>query len=214
MTRVGLLLAAALAVACAPDEPTALRLGVRYEAAWGIDRLEVRAGDRVVTTEARDSLTVLVPEDWSMISVDVFGLHDAARVAHGAADVTLIPGDTVEAEVVLVTLPASCVDECAGSTCDGLMRIACGQFDDDTCLDRAEEDCTPPDACFVPSCAPDGCSITPIACETPPPPGCNGRHTAVTYAATGTCGAGVCSYAATQSHCSGDCVDGVCHPRD
>lgn len=160
-------LALVAATACASDDATAVRLAVRYEASWDLDRLEVRAGDRVVTTEARDTIMVLVPDDWTSISVDVFGLHTAARVAHGVADVTFVPGETVDAEVVLAVLPGPCLDECAGATCDGLVRIACGQFDEDACLDRAEEDCTPPDA----------------------------------------------SYAATETHCDGDCHDGACMPR-
>ncbi|MEW5739799.1 MAG: hypothetical protein AB1938_12785 [Myxococcota bacterium] len=53
-----------------------------------------------------------------------------------------------------------------------------------------------------------------VTCLTPPPPTCATPNTLRTFAATGTCSQGVCSYAPTEVTCPNGCVNGVCQGVD
>ncbi|MCC6877157.1 MAG: hypothetical protein IT378_22825 [Sandaracinaceae bacterium] len=48
------------------------------------------------------------------------------------------------------------------------------------------------------------------ACDSPPAPHCTGAATLRTYAAAGTCAAGVCAYAPTDISCPSGCDAGAC----
>jgi Cys-rich repeat protein len=62
-------------------------------------------------------------------------------------------------------------------------------------------------------CAAGACSGNPcagVSCNTPPASYCVDASTVRTYASSGTCSGGNCSYAHTDSNCPYGCVNGVC----
>lgn len=78
------------------------------------------------------------------------------------------------------------------------------------CADGACQGCTP--SCVGRECGSDGCGGICGAgtCTTPPPATCKNTTTLETRGPTGTCSAGVCSYAATTRTCDYSCVNGAC----
>jgi len=62
--------------------------------------------------------------------------------------------------------------------------------------------------CAGGKCSGDPCSG--VTCTTPPASYCSGANTLRTFAATGTCSTGTCTYAPTDKTCVGGCVAGVC----
>ena len=62
--------------------------------------------------------------------------------------------------------------------------------------------------CVNGACVNDPCAG--VTCKTPPAPYCSGSNTLKTYAATGTCQSGNCSYLATDVSCPYGCSNGVC----
>jgi hypothetical protein len=132
---------------------------------------------------------------------------------------TCVDGACVEpdrcADVVCASAPA---DRCDG---DSLVDYpTAGDCDDGTCLYLPEaRDCSliPGGYCFDGACrSTDPCFE--VTCDSPPAPTCD-LDVAVLYAATGTCGAGRCSYAIVNSEdCteipSGYCFDGACASAD
>lgn len=68
-------------------------------------------------------------------------------------------------------------------------------------------------------CANGACKADPcagVSCNTPPGPTCSAAGKRETYAATGTCSAGICSYAPTDTACGSNlqCSAGACAPCD
>lgn len=84
---------------------------------------------------------------------------------------------------------------CSGGTCSYALKAPGA-----ACTDN--DDCTSSDQCS----AAGSCDGTPLNCNTPPLPTCNGAGDASTqYAAVGTCGGGNCSYTATTVPCAFGC---------
>ena len=80
---------------------------------------------------------------------------------------------------------------CSGGTCSYTSRtIAC------TCEQNA--------------CTTDACDA--VTCSTPPTPMCPDASTRRTFASTGTCSGGSCSYAHTDTKCGFGCSGGQCNP--
>jgi hypothetical protein len=57
-------------------------------------------------------------------------------------------------------------------------------------------------------CLEDPC--TNVVCDTPPVPECDGPLSVVSYASTGSCSLGVCTYEETAQNCAGVCNKGIC----
>ncbi len=121
------------------------------------------------------------------------------------------------------------IDPCLGvlcgvpplPSCRGNDRVAyedVGECVEGLCFyDEVVTDCTDSGRfCLDGACvATDPCSG--VSCTSPPAPACNG-DIALSYAATGTCSAGVCAYAVLGSRDCGDeggvCFAGVCEGTD
>ncbi|MCA9514949.1 MAG: hypothetical protein KC635_08405, partial [Myxococcales bacterium] len=104
------------------------------------------------------------------------------------------------ADVVCDSPPSAC--HAAAGTCSG--GVCSYVLDDGAACDDGDA-CTTSDACLA-----GACGGAAISCVSPPPPTCSDAATRVTYAATGTCGAGTCSYAATATTCAHGCAGGAC----
>ncbi|HEY3352477.1 MAG TPA: hypothetical protein VGQ83_04460 [Polyangia bacterium] len=110
--------------------------------------------------------------------------------------------------------PAACNGEalCTVLTCNGTGwtcgREPAGAFAWTTSVAGCDDgdDCTSGDHCQAGTC-----TGAPVLCTTPPAPQCLSSSTLQTYAATGTCGAAGCTYAATDIPCpANDCHGGTC----
>lgn len=106
----------------------------------------------------------------------------------------------------------SCVtDPCESITCDAPPASKCSSLqtltfyaDEGTCTKTGSCRYAPTDencdfGCSNASCKPDPCEA--VSCKEPKPPTCKDATTTLTYAASGTCEAGKCSYAATEKPC-------------
>ncbi len=104
------------------------------------------------------------------------------------------------------------------SFCEG--ELAVSFRDDGTCesgacrYEREYEDCP---AVAGGACVDGACVVIDpcddVACDSPPPPRCE-AGLSLSYASTGTCRLGVCSYALVVNDCTsvagGACIDGLC----
>lgn len=72
-------------------------------------------------------------------------------------------------------------------------------------------DTTCADGCANGACV-DPCAS--VSCVTPPPIACVDANTLRTFAQTGTCAGGTCTYAPTDSNCPNGCVAGECRGAD
>lgn len=113
---------------------------------------------------------------------------------------------------------AACkVDPCVGVTCNQPMPNAC---EDATHLRAyntvgtcAAGNCSYasqiiPCNCVNASCAVDPCAN--ITCTSPPGTVCSAANTLRTFASTGTCASGSCSYAPNDTACTFGCASGAC----
>lgn len=126
-----------------------------------------------------------------------------------------------------VCVGPSCTHECERAMCDGPGAfVACEDVDGDGCRDRREETRCTAGPCEIARCTPHGCEVDPcpdcpgcgecagVVCDSPPPPSCADGFTRRSYAATGTCSGGSCSFSHTDVRCptSEECRDGACVP--
>src|SRR5262245_31162299 len=79
------------AIGCGSAATTSVRLELSYDAAWGLDQLDVRVGDRVTSTTAAREVVVLLPEAWvgDELAIVVIGLRGGERYAAGR--VAMVP---------------------------------------------------------------------------------------------------------------------------
>jgi sulfatase modifying factor 1 len=66
------------------------------------------------------------------------------------------------------------------------------------------------------TCQSQACTTDPcvgVTCASPPAAICKDANTATTYAASGTCGAGSCSYKPMDTSCAYGCASGACKPN-
>jgi hypothetical protein len=113
------------------------------------------------------------------------------------------------ADVVCDAPPADGCDENTAMTYGAAGTCAAGVCSyTETSTDCGDDVCTD-GACVAPA---DPCAG--VVCDTPPADDCN-ENTAMTYAAQGTCAAGVCSYTETSEDCGANvCNAGVCEAVD
>ncbi len=114
----------------------------------------------------------------------------------------------------------ACVDACKGVTCDTAPSPVCvdkvrRSFNAPGTCNATTGSCqfTSNDVACVNGCANGVCvnqdPCQGVVCNTPPAAVCMG-NVARTFAATGTCAAGTCSYQATDVTCPGGCANGLC----
>lgn len=109
----------------------------------------------------------------------------------------------------LATCPAAPQPECKNA--DTLTTYA----DSDTCMagvcSYVVTDYTCNFGCSGDACNPDPCEG--VLCLSPPAAHCKNPSTAVSYATSGTCSEGVCSYVPTEVACDHGCGVGQCLPE-
>lgn len=115
-------------------------------------------------------------------------------------------------------IPCTCegeactTDPCIGLTCDAPPSAICKDAstlteyaESGTCsagsCSYAATDTPCPFGCANGACKADSCAN--LTCNTPPGSTCKDAGTRTTYASTGTCSDGTCSYAATNTACAG-----------
>lgn len=184
------------------DAPDGRRIDeVEYGGSWGsTEGASAQLSANFLSREANDD-----PGNFCLSE----SVYDAAgnRGTPGAAN-------------VLCDLPDPCDGvECLSppsATCEGDVRLSFsspGACDAGTCEYTEERlDCTlGGDRCVDGACvAPDPCES--VTCDTPPAPTCEGDDR-ISYAATGSCAGGVCTYAPTSFDCTEDgevCSEGEC----
>jgi hypothetical protein len=116
---------------------------------------------------------------------------------------------------------AAGTDTCLGKVCDAPPSNTCasgveflsydktGSCSEGVCSYVSHQTACP---CQNGVCATDAC--IGISCASPPSATCTGAdgNTRTTYAASGTCSLGSCSYAPTNKPCQFGCIDGACQP--
>ncbi len=117
---------------------------------------------------------------------------------------TASTGDPTCANVTCNTPPAS---SCVSGT---ELRTFAG-----TCV-AGQCQYTPVDTRCATTCAGDACvdACATMSCLTPPQAACTDANTLRTFALTGTCAAGTCSYANTDTPCPNGCEQGRCKNTD
>jgi formylglycine-generating enzyme required for sulfatase activity len=100
------------------------------------------------------------------------------------------------------------VDPCVGVVCDTPPASSCTGAMEYQTYDNlgscSEGECTYAEHVIACTCKDDACTTDPcvtVTCATPPATKCKDGNTKTTYAATGTCNSGTCSYAATDADC-------------
>jgi hypothetical protein len=97
--------------------------------------------------------------------------------------------------------PSGCFQ--STGTCAGAGTCSYAPANGAACSDGSA--CTTGDVCQG-----GACTGQPLVCDDPPAPMCLDATTLRTFASTGTCSAGDCDYAATDSSCQGFCDAGAC----
>ncbi len=118
-----------VAAACtADDAPTELALDVKYDAAWGLERLDISVGPKQTSFEARGDVRLLLPDDMAgaPLIVKVDGVREGANIAHGEAEVTLLAGSEVRATITMMAL--------VGPVCDAGSEDACEEVPEPMCI--------------------------------------------------------------------------------
>jgi len=100
--------------------------------------------------------------------------------------------------------PSQCHQDtgvCSGGACEYSLKKQGAACDD-------ADACTTGDACGLAG----ACAGVPLLCNKPPSPECHDENTSYSYAASGTCEAGVCDYRQTSQACQDGCADktGLC----
>ena len=104
------------------------------------------------------------------------------------------------AGVVCNSPPAGCY-EATGTCDDGLCQY---DFDSGASCDDGNA-CTTGDVCSG-----GGCLGSAVTCNTPPAASCKDANTLLVASASGTCGAGNCTYTTSEVACSHGCANNAC----
>ncbi len=144
--RVDAVVALALiAVGC--GGPTGVELSLGYEASWNLWAVTIQIRGDSQSVQIAPKVTVLVDDEAAEMEqlVEVWGLHDQARVAYGGSRVEFVEGQLVQASITLRAV--DCTTPCA----PGAKR----------CENDAVQTCLEVDGCGVWS--------EPMRCSAPTP---------------------------------------------
>lgn len=164
---------------CAEGEVgTSIRVFLVYEEGWRMGAAEVIVEEKEASATISRELLVLLPDDMALgepRTVEIWGVRDAERIAHGSAVAVPRKGETVDATVVLERLPCGVFCEPGDVQCEGEALSTCGA-DADGCMEWGE----------------------PVACEAPTP-NCSAGQCRL--GCVNDCVEGKCVDAVTQARC-------------
>jgi hypothetical protein len=213
---------------CEQRSATRVRLAVQYQDDWQLGSLDIGIGERTITTALAHQVIVIVPDDWAdkATDIDVWGVRNDARLAHGSVSVTPKLGSTVDAEVVLVRMPCGPWCDAGEVACLGDGLVTCVQDPETGCTEWSAPQACPDDAphCSLGECGSgcvDECATGETICEGPGAvrtcgesdgDPCLDWSTPVACVNGEVCSNGACGEdcqdecAAGDTHCSGDGV--------
>ncbi len=194
-------------IAACADAPTIVRVGVSADAAWPIDRYQVRIGDAMAHSAPVPTLDVVVPDTMAgrPAKVEVWGLSGGHQIASGTASVTPELHGTVRTDIALaMTSCAAC--EPGATRCEGDAVVTCEAGDAGCPRWSAAIACSTP----TPYCSNGACSATCVDECSDGESACDGASS------TRSCGQGdgdPCRdwMSAVVCPSGGFCDGGVCH---
>jgi photosystem II stability/assembly factor-like uncharacterized protein len=164
-----------------------------------------------------DGVTCLTPPPTACVDDNTLRTFAAAGTCEGG-DCSYAPTDTA---CPMGCAAGACLeDPCAAVTCDAPPASTCADpstlrtFATAGTCDGGGCTYAPTDTACSMGCASGACKGDPCAavvCETPPSPECADEQTRRTFASSGTCSNGSCSYAQTDSSCDFGCMFGKCN---
>lgn len=133
-TLLSLFVLAALA-GCSEDVGTSIRISLVYKDSWHIGDAEVIAASGMETARISKEILLLIPDEAAgeVMPVEIWGVRDGERIAHGDAVALPRKGQTVGATIVLERLPCGVFCEVGELRCDDGGIGVC-QVDGDDCL--------------------------------------------------------------------------------
>ena len=156
--RVLVLIAAALLAACGGNPETRVQLTIVADAAWELDDLQLRIGDRAVRADILPVLELVLPDEMGgePMAIEVWGLALGEQRAYGTTIVTPTRRATTAAMVTLTPLTCGLWCELGTRACDRDGVTECRQAVDG-CLAWS-----PPMTCSAdtPYCSNGACSAT------------------------------------------------------
>lgn len=148
---------AALLGACTEDVGTSIRISLVYKDSWRISSADVVATDAEKNAPISKEMLVLVPDEMAgeVMPIEVWGVRDGDRIAHGSAVALPRKGATVGATIVLERLPCGVFCEPGELRCDGGGVQTCAP-DADDCLQWSEAEACP---AATPYCSAGECRV-------------------------------------------------------
>jgi hypothetical protein len=139
----------ALLGSCTEDVGTSVRISLVYNEGWNIGAADVVAAKIEKRSQIAHEMLVLLPDTMAgdVMSLEVWGVRDDVRIAHGSAVALPRKGETVGATIVLERLPCGVFCALGDVRCDGNGLSTCGP-DTDGCLQWGEAQSCPTDAPF------------------------------------------------------------------
>ncbi|MEZ4360617.1 MAG: hypothetical protein R3B48_10565 [Kofleriaceae bacterium] len=138
-----------LLTSCSEEVGTSIRVSLVYKNSWKITSADVVAADSEGASEIAHELLVLVPDERAgqVMPIEVWGVRDGERIAHGSAVALPRKGETVGATIVLERLPCGVFCTPGDLRCEGEGRAMC-EHDADDCLQWGEPQGCPTDTPF------------------------------------------------------------------
>jgi len=169
--RAGLLLALAVLGGACDSGLTGVRLAIDADPALGIERYQIKLGDRVGLADVAPSIDVVTPEDMAGKSwkLEVWGLGGAVQLGYASSSVMLVGGELRPVSVELTGISCGDICELGSVRCMGDGVTTC-EVTSDGCLAWGPVTACPIDEPFCSSgeCAAtctDECAVGETACD-------------------------------------------------
>jgi hypothetical protein len=154
LSTLGLVVGLLLGNGCTEDVGTSIRISLVYKDGWRMGDADVilsQADNTKLERSAKISheLLVLVPDSLAgnVMPLEVWGVREGERIAHGSAVALVRKGETVEATIVLDRLPCGVFCEPGEVECEGGGVATCEE-DADGCLQWSTPQMCPGDQPF------------------------------------------------------------------
>ncbi len=171
MRRLLIMLLLLGALGACGGEATRVRIAIDGDPALGIEKYQLKVGDRMALADARDVLDLLVPDEMAgtTVMVELWGLRAGSQVAYGSATATPTLHGAVEITVTLAATTCGSWCQPGSVACAENGTITCEQ-DDSGCATWSAVTPCPTEApfCSNGSCAAtcsDECTTGQTACD-------------------------------------------------